>query len=52
MTTSMDDSDDEFDQIVTPDNELDKVCPIIQLVYTALYIMPTLCTMPNDYSVM
>jgi len=26
MTTSMDDSDDEFDQLAPPDNELDKVC--------------------------
>ena len=25
VASSMDDSDDEFDQIVTPDNELDKV---------------------------
>ena len=25
MTSSMDDSDDEFDQLAPPDNELDKV---------------------------
>lgn len=25
MTSSMDDSDDEFDPVVPPDNELDKV---------------------------
>ena len=29
VASSMDDSDDEFDQIVTPDNELDKVCQLL-----------------------
>ena len=34
MTSSMDDSDDEFDQLAPPDNELDKVHVYIIICHT------------------
>lgn len=39
MASSMDDSDDEFDPIVPPDNELDKVQGIDLHVCTTIYML-------------
>lgn len=37
MTSSMDDSDDEFDQLAPPDNELDKVRAYTSILYSRIF---------------
>ena len=53
MTSSMDDSDDEFDQLAPPDNELDKVHVYIIIYKLSIQYMERnkpkrMCTHPNQ----
>ena len=57
MTSSMDDSDDEFDQLAPPDNELDKVHVHVRIIIYKLSIPymernkpKRMCTHPNQDS--